>query len=1236
MAQQRRQRWGANTGSASGKSGYNVNMQPANRIGTEGTERGSYYGPPVSGRGRGSGPRNPGHAAAMASNQLPQGNTPLQALTGMRSAGGDVHRNSLGTQDTRAQDTETTTITPRLEMAKTAPTESIEMLLRRLQAKDPTQLTLEDFTTRDSNDGKSILITLLVNFIATLRPELGETQWARIAAHAAIHHPSYLHEAFSDGDVALELTKSFLATRPMKLDIRALCPMDTPYLIVDTDLREYLGQLTRTTSSELRRIIIPFLQCFYPSDWELLEQAIRASTDSTLIDFISTPGALHTYFIREGQRCTFDPPRWLSLSAFQETHADKHANSMPGTNDDDSDDDSIDSEDLLHPLREMRINQEEFDRLDPEIQKTKILAVFPTRMAKVLPADVFGYMIVMLSEMAATSIHGAMDPLTFHRLTGHARKTAIKAAELTPAPQIYHYRFRVQHLGKGYRSWASETPSSILQSWIQAWVPMFAASRCTLALTKHPNDRHLQAISLSAPQDTPTTQALESYVYDVVRTRQGQIHQFDFWILTECPDLNNNGAQSFTRSTTGTAQYQDAIRKAAIWSMKMERTPQGYVPCIFLGNSLLKDDERLIKEEILLRTGFQNESKFEVEWMTISTRSEHAQTMAYCIITKPEDHQLVRTLGTLLVPTDDTRFSITADYQPMVLPIRRGPEEDQELSQAIARHQEYSRALTQVSIKSLPRTSFCYYVPLESGMDGIPPEHDATIAYLVLHGNIKTDEGTTLYSPVTRVNMDSKRTRMFLHAPRGAAGDLITYARGIYRLLAKWYEEDISQASLDTRDAEKLAQNQGRTSDKTQRTGHDTGRDNSTGMTSQHTIYTATTDVGTIPTTQMQPPQQQMVAVPQDQWDRAVQLLVTSAEKMDKMLALLEHMPTVIAHQDALDEAVSVITQSMTLNSDLVNSRADSTIMETRRMLANRVTEVNDHVSRIGNSLGSQHDQVVGSVSQVLHLVGKVMGKMDNTGSTTTTEDSTGGGEHHSEVLAGLQDQDATERMTLAPPSDGVPETVEPQLPPTNTDDMETQATREDVALEAQSIVDVAPTDGEMGSEMADADTAPDDGAKVGSDQGLDESEEDDWEKKYDNESDTDVAKDKDDTPPPSLPLARCHACNKLDENIEVCDYCEIPHHMDCLIKDPNGGPNRYCNECIKLLFGEDQKMPSQSSVNNSDLELSEPDSSSSGDSEVSEFQPSSRRVVKPPAASVSKTQNTASKYSLRDRNKMK
>ena len=117
--------------------------------------------------------------------------------------------------------------------------------------------------------------------------------------------------------------------------------------------------------------------------------------------------------------------------------------------------------------------------------------------------------------------------------------------------------------------------------------------------------------------------------------------------------------------------------------------------------------------------------------------------------------------------------------------------------------------------------------------------------------------------------------------------------------------------------------------------------------------------------------------------------------------------------------------------------------------------------------------------------------------------------------------------------------------------------------------------------------------------------------------------------------LLRCHACNKFDDDIVLCDHCEIPHHNDCLIKDPNGRPNRYCNDCIKMLHGEDQVPNSQSSMNHSDLELSEQDSTSSGNSGDSDFKPATKVAATPPIDDIT-PQNTASKYSLRERKKTK
>ena len=1122
----------------------------------------------------------------------------------------------------------------RLEMQKTIPSEMTEGVLRRIQGIKTAKLAIQDFTTPDSNDGKSILITLLVNHVASLRPELGETQRARIAAHAAVHHPLYLYEAFMNGDVAVELTKSFLATRPVRLTIEDLCPMDTPYLLTDTELREHLGQLSTTPPSELRRIIIPFLQCFYPSDWELLEQAIRTVPTETLQEFISSPGTIHHFFTTSGINPTFAPPQWLSLSAFNAKQGTKPAYARPqGPQDNDSDDeDSVDSRELLHPLREMRIDQAVFDTLPPELQKKQILAVFPTRMASVIPVEVFGHMIVQLSEMSATSIRGAMEPDTFNRLIGHAKKIAIKEAELTPGPQIYHYRFRVQHLGKGYTSWANASASEVLHNWIKAWIPMFSASRYTLALSKRPSDRKIAAIDLSTIQDIPTTKTLETYIYDVVR-KQGNLHQFDFWIITDCPDITNKGAHSFTRSQEATVQFQEDIRQAAIWSMKMERLPQGYIPCLFLGNSLLKDDDELIKEEIILRTGFhpKNEGKFIVEWITVATKTEHVHAMAHCVMVKPEDHQLVSQLCTSLGPIRDVEFPVTAEYQPMVIPPQRGAETDQELSQAIARHLEYTRALVQVSIRDIPRTSMCYYIPLDHGMETLDPDHDATIAYLLLNGTIVNATGTRITSPATRVNMDSNRTRIYLHAPRTSARALVVFAQSVYKLLAQWYDRDISQAALDVRDAERAAIAQEREAA--------TSQSDATGTTSPKETPTATIDAITSPA------QQQMITVSLDQWNQAIDIMRASAAKMDAILLAMEKMPTVISHRDALDEAVSIITQSMTLQSDLVNNRADTTVLEARRVLADRIHEVNGNVTTVTNacaSMGSRQDHLVSSMAQVIQLIGDVTQKLDHNQVAQSLQGAT---QSSNQDEIGYEEEQHQMGNEPAPPqseqggTDGEIDCGHEELltQVSNAVEMESHAQPdEQPALGGSAdLQQDSETDERNGEELQAVEAPhPTKDARDNLDGiGGEEEQKEDWEKDHElpgSETETERGDS-----PPYVPLTRCHACNKLDANIEVCDYCEIPHHLECLIQEPNGGTNRYCNDCMNSLYGDIQKGLSHPS-DNSDLELSESDSSSNRESDTSEYKTPIQTAPKPISDIISHPQHTASKYSLRDRTKKK
>lgn len=281
------------------------------------------------------------------------------------------------------------------------------------------------------------------------------------------------------------------------------------------------------------------------------------------------------------------------------------------------------------------------------------------------------------------------------------------------------------------------------------------------------------------------------------------------------------------------------------------------------------------------------------------------------------------------------------------------------------------------------------------------------------------------------------------------------------------------------------------------------------------------------------------------------------------------------------------------------------------------------------------------SIANIIHLIQEVATKLHSTGNVHQPAPIEDDEQHRGNTIS--TDPGCLEYgdlATLTGPESGAGEntglTTAPRLDPpiiSIEPGLTTTTTQSDIP-EAQSLVtqDGATVGGgEQAATRTEAimtTTGNTNGGIGGS-----ENDEEDWERKYD--SDNNSEEDKSHTSLLYVPLTRCHACNKLDANIEQCDHCELPHHFDCLMKEPNDGTNRYCNSCINTLYGENQQTLSQPGGINSDLELSEPESSS-GDSEVSEFIPNSEPVAKPPAGSTSTMQDTAPKYQLRTRTKPK
>ena len=1160
---------------------------------TSGSINAPHYEPQGRGsRGRGDGGRtpHPGRAHPRPTGYMttpqPRHPTPLTRLHRNPSLERSV---SWGTNDTKHIADSSTPITIdirtgappiRPEMEKTDSTEVINDLTKRIFNTDLEDLTLDHFSTPGLPDGKSLLLTMVVNQAHHLQPDLESTQLARIAAHTVSRHPKMLLEYLQNSNAARTFITMALAATPLYPHEHILCPMDTP-LLLDATLRERLTHLNIAPPSELRRIITPFLQCFYPGTWEQLEQTVRKAPDSSLQNFITHPGALHHHLLTTDPFCTFSPPRWVTLSHLFTNHT------INGTTESSEDDDSTGEESppLLCPLTTMGFTEESFDRLAPEQQKRVVLSVLPSRMADTIPAALMGPLMLALSEMADQSIRGALEPHTFHKLLYHDTYTSSSTAKL---PQTYFYRFRLQNKNKGTYSWTQFTAGMLLRHWLSAWVPMFFTSHYTLTLTRHPTDKQLRPINLSHIDDIPPDTELESYTTEHV-IQDGSIEQFDIWLITECEDLANNGAASFTRNTVLSDTYTNEIHNNGIRSMKMERYPRGWIPCILLGNSLLHDSPWRITQELLSRVSHLppiDPKTIRVEYVTVHTTSRRPQVMCHCVFVEQRNYTRITKLCTLFAHGDETTYPVTGAYKLLVLPNTLTSSFDQELNQALIQHLSYMHSNTHSTILEVPNVDIFHFVPDTPKMVEVRTgTGHHTIYTLLRHGSVVRPDGTLLFSPVRRVAADEKRNRIHLYAEKQHAQDLVTFTSNVTSFIPFWIP-GCQEPRADNSDAIKTIRITARALDREK-------DNNTTGSISSTTTQHQQTHSSDNPSQSLSN-QPDGVYVPKEEWSKAMDLISQMAqharatdkklqstdEKMDRILEHLQGIPH-STFPKGFDDVISTITQTITSSSDSLkeygHQMADSVKHDISSTMASNAGKVADFC----NGLQRTNTQVSTDVTSAMSQLSEIADRIRHI------------------------------------PLPHIIHTQEQPLPSEATNE-HTPTSLTPPAIEPQAMTNVTASSPVPPNTQVDS-QIPTDPSQVHSpnfESLAQDSSEDDL-----------VVTQLSSSPSPTNDrrtsgFAHCYGCNKIDGDTEACDHCELPHHQQCLIKAPTDGNNCYCIDCMQALFPNSlDQQPNPSSSEDSVL---------SEHSNESEYSSNSRTVRQ----ARNQADTPPQRYKLRTRNK--
>ncbi len=689
---------------------------------------------------------------------------------------------------------------------------------------------------------------------------------------------------------------------------------------------------------------------------------------------------------------------------------------------------------------------------------------------------------------------------------------------------------------------------------------MFSASHYTLTLIRHPLEKHLRPVNLLHTADIPLDTDLGAYTTEHAINEDGAIEQFDLWLITECEDLTNNGAISFTRNAELTDIYTTEIRNNGIWSMKMERYPRGWTPCILLGNSLLHDNPGKITQELLLRISHLppiDPQTIRVEYVTVPTTSRRPHVMCHCIFVEPVNYTEITNLCTLFSQGDENEYPVTGAYELLVLPANLTSSFDQELNQALVRHLTYMHSNTHTTLLEIPNVNIFHYVPNTPKMIEIRIGTGAhTIYTLLRHGSVTLPDGTRLLSPVRQVAPEGKCNRVHLYAEKQHARDLVIFTTSVSSFFPTWIPGS-HEPRVDTSDAKKTIRITSRTLNR-ESDAH-TMVSSSTLTTRPHN--TLLTDDAS----QSLSNHTDCVLIPREEWSKAMDLMSQMAQRLqandsklqstdEKMDRILDHLRGVPRSTTPIDDIISTLTQTIISSSDSLREYGHQIVDSATKDISSTIALSANRVTDLCNGLTKANTQVTTDLTATLSIVSAIADHIRQLPPHIAPQ------EGHPSSLEETTDHTPNTRLSSATDTETHHDLTSP-LEGANSLTLTTHPTPTTNSSESQQTITIAPplVPPTTTEDFRTPSDTPNDSTQFKS-HTNDSSEDDTVETQLSLSPDPNSGMN-------TSSFGHCYVCNKIDGDTEACDHCELPHHQRCLIRAPTDGDNRYCTDCMQSLF---------------------------------------------------------------------
>ena len=645
-----------------------------------------------------------------------------------------------------------------------APSPSAVKILNDVLSKHIGDWTLNDFAPLAEPTGRSILISLFIDFSHAVRSGgLSTIQRRLIAQRARLTHPAKLLELIKDQKKALVfINNTFLTSRPPPLELQ-LCPSGSPDLVANDGLRKRIGD-ANLTRGDLLQIILPFLQCYYSSDPGFGE-VVRQMSISEISTLVYTPGAIPLLMTQQHRTFSFDTPCWYLLGSTPDIHETIAAPSIGPTS--------------QHTLEQMGFVAQDFYSLPPAKQKTLLLSALPIYLTGTIPHSRIIDALVTFGNAAPDEMIDMLQPTRFNSILG------ISPLPAESTPQLYRYRLLFKHDNHGGSHYWRGSPDTVLHLWLRAVLPPLQTNGHSITLTRSPHEisQHDTLISTSF---LPPPVDLHQYIYHPF-PRHNKFKRFEVWLTSTHSSIGAAVHESF--DPTGTATYQQHLRTSNLWVQHAERFLADTIPCVLLTKSISQDLDALIVEELQSRIIGANlassisDPPFYTTWCSVTTSDNQHTTLAKCVMAHPLVAQAL-TEVLLHLPTPDTT-PVTGDYGFLPIP-KPSIIGDDARFHAITAQSEFSEQLISTQISGLPPTDW-FHGPAERIPTSLVPPDLSTASWsqIIVRGSIICEE-LTLPSPIIKLSTDPSCTRCTLTAYMDDVEDLIRYTRLLFIAMSGW------------------------------------------------------------------------------------------------------------------------------------------------------------------------------------------------------------------------------------------------------------------------------------------------------------------------------------------------------------------------------------------------------------------------------------------------------------------